>query len=916
MAHSILRPACLALVIQMLLASANVLADDANGSHRKDPPAAAERFAGEIKPLLIQHCVRCHGEKTQEGELRIDRLNPDFINGADVDHWQEVLDRVNLSEMPPEDEVQPTRAEKLMLIDWLTEQMRHAIRHRRSNGGQAVVRRMTRYEYGYTMRDLLGVEFDYTDGLPPEGISGDGFQNDGRTLGMSPLQIEMMFKNTLAAMEKVIVTGPAPTRYAYHIEPENHKPKFRTGTAAERTPEAIEAITPRFNGWYKRDVDRVQLTAVNFHPNLTPKSLGKTADEREKKRKIYGTVAVSTQHPDYVQLDVAHLKEIGLTMHQSTMLRVDLHDFPREGEVEFEIAAAAIAGRDGRMPRLLVELGHWASGESKPRTAILDVEVRASPERPQIYTVRTRMDDIPLPPELNPRVPEMWILIWNKSPTVKNLPPGEGRKLLAEFSDQRSDEPKLLVDYVKFNGPALDGWPPPHHKAILFDSDGLKDGLSEMQYVREVLVRFMSRAYRRPVDEFEVEQTLFLYQKLRSGHDSLEATMRKVLATVLCSPKFLYLVEPVDPATKRARRSLSDYELATRLSYFLWCSMPDQALLDLAEQNHLSDPNVLADQVSRMLKDPKFTRFVDAFVDQWLKLDGLVQVAVNPEYYPDWDEVLKDDMRSETTQFFEQALHDDLRCEQLIIGGYTMLNERLANHYDIPGIWGSHFRRVELKPKYKRGSGMLGHASMLLANSNGEHSHPIKRGVWILDRLLANPPPDPPPGVPDLPQGDQDVEALSLKQQLERHRANVSCANCHGKIDPWGIAFERYDAVGRWRQSARTRQVATAKVDTNRKGKRTPGPQWTNHLPDARAVLSDGTVLKGIGGVERMLTQDRKEQFALGLASRMMTYALGRSLDISDGPDMEHLMQHWESKHNQLQALVLAIVASEPFQSK
>lgn len=211
---------------------------------------------------------------------------------------------------------------------------------------------------------------------------------------------------------------------------------------------------------------------------------------------------------------------------------------------------------------------------------------------------------------------------------------------------------------------------------------------------------------------------------------------------------------------------------------------------------------------------------------------------------------------------------------------------------------------------------MLGHASMLLANSNGEHSHPIKRGVWILDRLLASPPPDPPPGVPDLPQGDKEVAALSLKQQLELHRANVSCANCHGKIDPWGVAFERYDAVGRWRQYVRTRQVATAKVDANKKDKRTAGPQWTNHAPDARALLPDGTPLRGIGGVERALTRDRKETFALGLASRMMTYALGRSLDISDGPDMENLMQHWESKHNQLQALVLAIVASEPFQSK
>lgn len=901
----------IAIVLTMMWAS-DSLAQAVSDEEIKGQPAATERFAREIWPLLDQHCTRCHGADEQEGELRIDRLDADFVNGADVDHWQEVLDRLNLGEMPPEDEPQPTRKEKLALIDWLTQQMQVAIKHRRSNGGQTVIRRMTRYEYGYTMRDLLGIDFNYTDGLPPEGFSADGFQNDGRTLGMSPLQVEMMLKNTLAAMEKVIVSGPAPITYDYHIEPENHQPEFRPSTAEEQTPEALEALTARFNIWHKRNADRVRTTGVNFHPKFTPKQLGKTPEEQDKTRKLYGNVAASAEHPDYVQLDVAHLKEIGLTMYGSTMLRVDIRDFPREGEIEFEIAAAAFAGKDGRMPRLLVEFGHWASGESKPRTAILDVEVQATPERPEVFTVRTRMDDIPLPPELNARVPEMWILIWNKSPTFVDLPRGEGKRFLATVSKQRSDEPKLLIDYVKFRGPSLEGWPPPYHKAILFDNDGL----SESEYVREVLRRFMTRAYRRPANDFEVEQAFSLYDKLRPEHNSLEATMRKVLATVLCSPKFLYLAEPVKSAeTKPARRKLSDYELATRLSYFLWCSMPDETLFDLAERGQLHLPQVLAEQVSRMLSDPKSSRFADAFVGQWLKLDGLVQVAVNPEYYPDWDEVLKDDMRSETINFVEHALRENLRCDELVDGGYTMLNERLANHYEIPGVFGNHFRRVELKPEYKRGSGMLGHASILLANSNGEHSHPIKRGVWILDRLLGNPPPDPPPGVPDLQQDNPNTSSLSLKQQLELHRADVSCANCHAKIDPWGVALEHYDAVGRWRQFVRTREVAT--VESNaKKTKKRAQPKWIKQATDARAVLPDGTRFRGIDGLERVLTESHQEQLAEGLAARMMTYALGRSLDVSDGLDMDALMKEWKSKQYRLNDLVLTIVSSEPFQIK
>lgn len=872
--------------------------------------AAIARFENEIRPLLERHCTRCHGAEKQKGNLNLDRLSPDLVNGHDADHWQEVLDRLNLGEMPPEDEPQPTREEKLALIDWLTGQMQLAIQQRRSNGGRTVVRRMTRYEYDYTMRDLLGVDFNYADGLPPEGASAAGFRNDGRVLAMSPLQVEVMLKNTLRAMEKVILSGPPPTHYDYHIEVEKHQPEFRPSTPEE------QAMFPDFarqaSTSYKYEKDRVQTSGVSLHPFFKKKS--------NIPQELFGEVAVSRKYPDYLQLDMERFTfpgQANMILNKVTMVRVDIRDFPREGDVELEIGAAAVPGADGRHPRLLVELGFWGSMASKPRKPILDVEVRGTPDKPETFKARARIENFPLPSLKKPRVPELWMLIWN----MASVPHGgiKGRTLeraLEEALPLRAKEPKLLVDYVKFRGPVLDGWPPAYHRAILFDGDRS----DESAYVREVLRRFLSRAYRRPATTQEIEQMQALYAELRPEHPSLETAMRKVLATILCSPKFLYLVEPTPESSDRpTRRRLNDYELANRLSYFLWCSMPDRELLALAEQERLNDPGTLKRQVIRLLDDPRSDRFARHFSEQWLKLDGLVQVAVNPEFYPDWDDSLKDDMREETQRFIAHAFRENLPCQDLLGGGFTILNERLAAHYGIPGVVGHEFQRVDLKPGYRRGSGLLGHAGILLANSDGEHSHPIKRGVWILDRLLASPPPEPPPGVPGLEQGNSDIASLPLKEQLERHRNEVSCAHCHAKLDPWGVALEHYDAVGRWREVVRLRNVIPV-VDSGddklRKKKRPAKATWSEQPVDARSKLPDGAWLNGLKGLERALIHRRGEDFAGGVAKRLTAYAFGRTLDLADRPEIESLLKTWKSRDYRLRDLIQAIVASESFQTK
>jgi hypothetical protein len=385
------------------------------------------------------------------------------------------------------------------------------------------------------------------------------------------------------------------------------------------------------------------------------------------------------------------------------------------------------------------------------------------------------------------------------------------------------------------------------------------------------------------------------FQAIRPEFPTLEDAMRETLAMVLIRPDFLYLLEPAE----EEKRQINDWEFASRLSYFLWSTMPDAQLLETAATGTLQQPNVLSQEVERLLSDPRSDQFVQQFTEQWLHLDVVDQVAINRDYYPQFKERLKTDMRQESEQVFGEILRHNLSALHFLSSDFTMLNGRLARHYGIDEVYGNTFRRVTLSPKQHRG-GLLGHASILLSNSTGADSHVIRRAVWIRDRLLNDPPASPPPNVPSLEQTNKDSRQLSIREQLEAHRGTKSCARCHRDIDPWGIALEHFDAVGLWRDEIRHKS----------------GKEFITRPVAATATLPNGQQLTGIDELKSYLVSERQTDFARALVSRILGYSVGRRIELSDRETIADLTKQFIADEFRLRNLVKNIIKSKAFQTK
>lgn len=790
--------------------TSNFAADDSSDG------SAVATYEAKIRPLLKQYCDRCHNAKKHEADLQFGQLNPDMIAGNDAETWHDVLNRINQGEMPPEKSKPLSNEDRRVLVDWLTSELKRAVDVRRSTGGRVVLRRLTRYEYQNTMRDLIGLDLDYAADLPPESSSADGFQNNGATLGISPLQIEYYLKAARKALGNAIVTGTRPEVHEVRRE-------------------------------------------------ITDKPIVDDPKKKNKKKKL--------------NMQAARLLADSNTMYQ---LKVD--KFPREGDIIVRITAAAEVPDGAGYPQLHVSLGVKSDTES-PERMLAVADVTASVDEPQTFEFRGRIEDFPLPGH-NPKFPGLAV-------NVRNVYGGSYTKIgrTSKQGAQLRDSPAIVLTSIEFVGPVLSSWPPQSHTNILFERT---EGQSDTDYVADVLTRFMRQAYRRPVTEADVDVMMSFYERIRPRSETLEAAVRDTLAMVLVSPEFLYLVEPRDKNAKATR--LDSHELASRLSYFLWNSMPDDELFTLATDGSLSAPAVLQTQVQRMITDERSWQFVSHFSDQWLDLSGTSRVAVNPQFYPNFDDNLKKDMRLETQHFLAEILKNDLSALNLVASDFAMLNRPLAQHYGIDGPMGQQFERVALTSDQRRG-GLLTQGSFLLANSNGEDSHPIRRAVWVLDRLLDDPPAPPPPDVPELDSTNPSLASLSLKQQLELHREKEACNNCHRGIDPWGIAFESFDAVGLSRTEVIARNRKTAPVDTS-------------------AVLPDGTEVDGVQQLQDYLLTNKRQQFARSLVKRLLTYALGRSLELADEETVDQLTAAFAKDDYRLSSLIVGIVGSDAFQTK
>ena len=401
-----------------------------------------------------------------------------------------------------------------------------------------------------------------------------------------------------------------------------------------------------------------------------------------------------------------------------------------------------------------------------------------------------------------------------------------------------------------------------------------------------MLDRFLKRVWRRPVTSQEVDQFMALFAKYRPGFSTFEEAMVEVLATALATPEFLYLTQRATTDATKSPARISELEFASRLSVFLWSSIPDDELLKLAEQGTLREPEVLATQINRLLADPRSRRFSQNFVEQWLgleRMNSVTHIAAN--------DPLRDTMLEEPVAFFEEVLRHNLSVMDFLHSDYAVVNERLAAHYRLPKVYGPHFRKVPIAPQANRG-GLLTSAAIMTMNSDGKDSHPLKRGVWMLKRILDDPPPPPPPNVPEVDLTDPEILKMTLKERIANHRSKPACISCHAKIDPWGIAFENYDALGAYRTHINNQPV------------------------DATSDLFNRQTLAGIDGLKRHLLTDRQDQFARAMVHKLTAYALGRPLSFGDRADIDNLTAQFRRRDDGLGDLIPLIISSNLFNSK
>ncbi len=475
-----------------------------------------------------------------------------------------------------------------------------------------------------------------------------------------------------------------------------------------------------------------------------------------------------------------------------------------------------------------------------------------------------------------------------------SMPVGDHRMFVKHLNPNGDKGRNLFVESFNLTGP-FDTRPLTHRKLLAVDAAKPK-----REQTREVLSRFAAKAYRRPATADEVERLVKLVEAAEAHGDKWEAGVQLAMQAVLVSPKFLFRVELDDRPQSAEAKPLDEYQLASRLSYFLWSTMPDDELFTLAGKKQLS-ANLDA-QVRRMLKDPKAKALTENFALQWLQLRRLSTFAPDPKLFPNFNEQLRSAMLKETELFFDAVVKEDRSILDLIDADFTFLNETLARHYgfaDTKGNWvnqkpsrpggkpirGEEFVRVEVPPE--RG-GLLTQASVLTVTSNPTRTSPVKRGRWVLEQILGTPPPPPPPDVPELKEDKQAVLTGSLRQRMEQHRANPACANCHAKMDPIGFAFENYNTIGAYRQKDGDFAI------------------------DPAGTLPDGKIFKGATDLKKVL-KDKKELFSRCLTEKMLIYALGRGLEYCDRRTIDRMVSALERDNYRFSTLMIEIAKSEPF---
>ena len=832
---------------------------------------AQESPEASLRKYLAAHCTACHGEEVKKRNLRLDTLPRDFAKPETFSAWVKVHDKIESGEMPPAKEERPPKEETAALLASLRKDLHKADLARRQAEGRALFRRLNRDEYENTLRDLLDLpELAVKDLLPEDGRAF-GFTKVGGALDLSHVQLAKYMEAAEVGLDAAVATYP-------------EKPAFFK------------------RRYFPGDQYDFKITLLQ----------GDSVFLKEKK---YDEATIPLIRDKWVLDKLSAYEKSGL--------------FPYEHSAgTFRHSDDGFQGRFDRFSPVYpgfyrIRLSQWSYQWEKGK-----VLPSPAPGATNLL-VGSRLLGYFDAPSLESKVHEVvaWLnpgdrLKWNPASLVP-IRVSERAGKAAEWIG-----PGVALDWLEVEGPIVGSWPPESHKRLFgalpierlpeksevraprraplphtapFPPKPALDkpngwsvaSQNPMGDARKLLGPFMKRAFRRPIPSGELERVLALVRERLAAKVSFEEAMRTAYKAILCSPDFLFLQER--PGT------LDAPALASRLSYFLWTSMPDDALLAMRGADGLRA------QAERLLTDPRSDRFIRDFLDQWLSLREIDATTPDTKLYPDFDLYLRDSMAAETRAFFREMVREDRSVLQIVDSDWAMLNQRLAELYGIPGVEGCEVRKTALPPGSRRG-GILTQASVLKVTANGTTTSPVTRGAWVLDRLL-NRPPEPPP--PDLPTIDPDVRgATTIREQLDKHRSNPTCAACHARIDPAGFALESYDVIGGWRDRYRS----TGAGDAPPKGPR-PTPYRIAKPVDPSGRLPDGRPFQDVDEFKRLLLAD-PDAIARGFAEKLIVYATGAGIQFADRAAVEEIVARSRKSGYGVRTLIHEVIQSELFRTK
>ena len=792
-------------------------------------PKAATSADAKYRAFVNQYCIACHSKRAANpAEAPVNLEAASFDDLlGHADTWERVLRKLSVRAMPPPGAPRPPEGEYAGFTSWLAASLDRAWEGH-GTPGRYVVHRLNRAEYASAVRDLLAVDLDVSDLLPTDGAEF-GFDNIATALKTSPLLLEG-YVNAAQRVSAMAVGDP----------------QVKPGTTEH-------SISREFsqNGYIAGlPLGTVGGTVVHhvFPADAEYKLSGRLV--RGVQEGYAGVEGNDTPFTFVVTVDGAEVYSAPV-------------GGPADDAMQAKDLAAAQPIIDKRMTgRVRVSAGPHDVGftwRERP-TQLQDVWEPSRRDSQEVHMVAG--------------LPRLRTVSIDGPYNVHGLSEGPSRQ-------------KLFVCHPSVSGSQVAA------KNVALKTSAPGASLDDASCADKILTNLARHAYRRPVTPGDVEAALSFYKRARQSGGSFDDGIRAGVARVLSSPYFLYRIES-DPASERAgvAHPVSDVELASRLSFFLWSSVPDEKLLDVAATGRLREPEVLSAQVHRMLADDRSGALVDNFTGQWLQLRNLESKVV-PDIllFPDFDDNIRKGFRTETEMFFSYILRENRSALELLSADYTFVDERLARHYGIQGVYGPQFRRVKLTDPNRRG--LLGQGSILAMTSVATRTSPVYRGKYVLSTLLNTPPPPPPPNVPSLDESNKDSKVpKTVRAQLELHRKNQPCAGCHRVIDPAGFALENFDSVGVWRDKG------------------------ADGAPlDVAGTLADGTQVNGPVALREAILS-RPDAFVTVVTEKMLTYALGRGLEPADMPVVRRIVRKAAQNDYQLSSVIMGIVESAPFQMR